>query len=758
MTTQQPFNIMLDGAQFRNKPTNFETGGIKNRIKAAEPVTVTLDGLAAAIARGQTFTPGVLVGGNNDAAWTQQQLFAIDIDNQTGTKENKRRITDAEGYISIPAAFRICKDAGLKPALAYYSFNDQHDAQPEPWERFRLLFLMDRVITDRAEHKDIVQVLLSFFGAAADPACKDPSRLFYGSRPGCVFHYDPAAVCSAADILQIAADSKPQPIQEKAPAEPSQGFRTDYTPQRSSRSREQFDADAETLLDMINPAALSYSEWVSVCSSFKAQGGTLAAWCAWCALYPGDDPRQDEKLFEGINRNTGANTTAGTLKHYAGQHSPAAYAAYIAELQRQQRETFARDRGSGQPLDWNDTISAETPEQSADAQSGAQPPQPIQPGNQTQQPQPFNFSAVCVGDNLGAIRQKFEDGDKVPPIKTGFEHLDALFFGGLRAGLYVLAAVPSWGKSAFAGQIADRAAAAGRNVLYFTLEMGTGEIVARSISREMYYDAQRDGSTEPESTKSAVQVMFGTRCGEWTQAARDRLDRAFIWYSRYAKRLFVFEECYSMREIWDTCYNFVMQHPNELPPLILIDYLQIIRPPQNAKSTVEGLDMIATELKHLSRAAEAPVFVLSSTNRDSYKGTGGANSSDSGLASGRGSGAIEFSADVLMLGTWWKAVTGDCKYSEFEERTREPRETVIRIVKNRAGKSGMVEFEYHARENVFVDKPHEPLRFGCVVGAAAAADDAEQPVKRSTIPKRTRKKADKKLNPETGEFEDASTD
>lgn len=737
MTIQQPFNLMLDGAQFRNKPTNFETGGIKNRIKAAEPVTVTLDGLAAAIARGQTFTPGVLVGGNNDAAWTQQQLFAIDIDNQTGTKENKRRITDAEGYISIPAAFRICKDAGLKPALAYYSFNDQHDAQPEPWERFRLLFLMDRVITDRAEHKDIVQVLLSFFGAAADPACKDPSRLFYGSRPGCVFHYDPAAVCSAADILQIAADSKPQPIQEKAPAEPSQGFRTDYTPQRSSRSREQFDADAETLLDMINPAALSYSEWVSVCSSFKAQGGTLAAWCAWCGQYPGDDPRQDEKLFEGINRNTGANTTAGTLKHYAGQHSPAAYAAYIAELQRQQRETFARDRGSGQPLDWNDTISAETPEQCADAQSGAQPPQPIQPGNQTQQqPQPFNFSAVCVGDNLGAILQKFEDGDKVPPIKTQHPRLDDLFFGGLRAGLYVLAAVPGWGKSCFAGQLCDTAAAQGRNALYFTLEMSTGEIVSRSISREMRLDADIDG--KHDETKSAVQIMYGTRCGEWTQSELDRLERARIRYSRYAKRIFVFEECYSMREIWNACYNFTQQYPNELPPLIVIDYLQIIRPPQNAKSTVEGLDMIATELKHLSRAAEAPVFVLSSTNRDQYKNNGGAKSSDGGLASGRGSGTIEFSADVQMLGTWLKAETGDGTCSDFEERRKEPRDVVIKINKNRSGRSGLVIFKYHAHDNLFIDTKPEPLRFGCVVGAAA---DAEKPKPKQTT-KRKKKAAE----------------
>lgn len=384
-------------------------------------------------------------------------------------------------------------------------------------------------------------------------------------------------------------------------------------------------------------------------------------------------------------------------------------------------------------------------------QSGAQSEQ----GPQQQPPQRerLDFTRYCVGNRLDALRQKFEDGDKVKPIATGFPRLDDLFFGGMRAGLYVLSAVPSWGKSAFCGQLTDTAAHAGRNVLYFTLEMSTEELTARSISREMYIDGLID--SHPERAKSAVQIMYGTRCGEWSDTERSALDRAYTRYAQYASRIYIFEDAQTVEELRDTVRDFMEQTPNQPPPLVILDYLQILRPPANAKSTVEGLDRIATDLKRLSRAAQCPLFVLSSVNRDSYKGTGGANSSDSGLASGRGSGAIEFSADVLMLGTWLKAVTGDNKFSEFEERRRDPRQIAIRVLKNRAGRCGQVEFEYLPRVNHFTDKPYEPPKipqFGSVVNAAGRPIAAQ----RSNIPKR--KKKDKRYNPDTDEFEDADDD
>lgn len=379
-------------------------------------------------------------------------------------------------------------------------------------------------------------------------------------------------------------------------------------------------------------------------------------------------------------------------------------------------------------------------------QSGAAPAPDLnhtQPA--PQQRQRLDFTRYCIGNRLEALRQKFEDGDKVKPIATGFPRLDDLFFGGLRAGLYVLSAVPSWGKSAFCGQLADTAAAAGRNVLYFTLEMSTEELAARSISREMYLDGLIDN--HPERAKSAVQIMYGTRCGEWTDAERSALDRAYTRYNQYAGRVYVFEDAQTAEEMRDTVRDFIEQTPNQLPPLVIIDYLQIMRPPADAKSTVEGLDRIATDLKRLSRAAQCPLFVLSSVNRDSYKGSGGTNSSDSGLASGRGSGAIEFSADVLMLGTWLKACIGDGKFSEFEERKRDPREIAIRVLKNRAGRCGQIEFTYRARVNHFTDTPYQPPtvpQFGSIA-------TAEKPLRSSV----KRKRKGKTYDPERDEWTDA---
>lgn len=361
--------------------------------------------------------------------------------------------------------------------------------------------------------------------------------------------------------------------------------------------------------------------------------------------------------------------------------------------------------GRGSQPDTVQTMPTATDDQSA---GGSEPPKR----------EPLDFGRYCAGNRLAAMRQKFEDGDKVKPIATGFPRLDDLFFGGLRAGLYVLSAVPSWGKSAFVGQLTDTAARAGRNVLYFTLEMSTEELAARSISREMHLDGLTDG--HPERAKSAVQIMYGTRCGEWTDAERSALDRAYIRYAQYASRVYVFEDAQTVTELRDTVRDFMEQTPNQPPPLVILDYLQILRPPAEAKSTVEGLDMISTDLKRLSRAAQCPLFVLSSVNRDSYKGTGGTNNSDSGLASGRGSGAIEFSADVLMLGTWLKATTGDGKFSEFEERRKDPREIAIRVLKNRAGRCGQVEFEYLPRVNHFTDKPFEQQtvpKFGSILDA-----------------------------------------
>ena len=66
-------------------------------------------------------------------------------------------------------------------------------------------------------------------------------------------------------------------------------------------------------------------------------------------------------------------------------------------------------------------------------QSGTQTAAPVpQPIQAPQQPQPVDFTRFCVGANLPGILNRFEERDKVKPIKTQHPRLDDLFFGGLR--------------------------------------------------------------------------------------------------------------------------------------------------------------------------------------------------------------------------------------------------------------------------------------------------------------------------------------
>lgn len=68
-------------------------------------------------------------------------------------------------------------------------------------------------------------------------------------------------------------------------------------------------------------------------------------------------------------------------------------------------------------------------------------------------------------------------------MSTGIAGLDKALDGGLHAGLTVLGAVSSMGKTSLMLQMADTLAAAGRNVLFITIEMSRMELIAKSAVR-----------------------------------------------------------------------------------------------------------------------------------------------------------------------------------------------------------------------------------------------------------------------------------
>lgn len=87
--------------------------------------------------------------------------------------------------------------------------------------RYRVVFLLEEPITDPDDYTQAVGAFMRAFGAAADPACKDPARLFYGAN-GCQLLLQPLFTVTSDDLAYILAtyppDAKVDPQKAKTGA------------------------------------------------------------------------------------------------------------------------------------------------------------------------------------------------------------------------------------------------------------------------------------------------------------------------------------------------------------------------------------------------------------------------------------------------------------------------------------------------------------------------------------------------------------
>lgn len=130
-------------------------------------------------------------------------------------------------------------------------------------------------------------------------------------------------------------------------------------------------------------------------------------------------------------------------------------------------------------------------------------------------------------------------------------------------------------------------------------------------------------------------------------------------------------------------------------PVIVVDYLQIIKPCDSRISDKQNVDRIVSELKRISRDFKVPVIVISSLNRESYN-------LPISMAAFKESGTIEYSSDVL-IGLQMKGV-GESGFNIDTAKMRDPRQIELKILKNRNGKTGgFVNFLYYPAYSYFLE-------------------------------------------------------
>ena len=305
-----------------------------------------------------------------------------------------------------------------------------------------------------------------------------------------------------------------------------------------------------------------------------------------------------------------------------------------------------------------------------------------------------------LNDFLAAVK-KNREGRAIP---TGFDNLDSILDGGLYPGLYFFGANSSVGKTTLILQTADNIARAGYGVLIFSLEMSAHELIAKSLSREsLILDMELHGAT------SHAKTTRGVLKGNYNDIERDLLSRAIKNYSEYGKRINITEGVgnVGIKEITAKVKDYAQAHGGK-PPVVIIDYIQIIAPYNIRATDKQNTDKAVLELKRLSRDLQIPVIGISSFNRENYK-------EPVSMASFKESGAIEYSSDVLIALQYvgWDYVKGEKQNDRtmrLNETLEQINETVkhggaieiqLKILKHRNGRRGSLKFEYFPLFNYF---------------------------------------------------------
>lgn len=242
MATAKKYRLLVYSESYPSKKeSTAHAGKIKNYILEC-PKTYTIQEIAKAVSEGHPIALGYGTKSScergvvtyTNARWQQQQLIAVDIDNTTAKQ------TQAMGneYLSLEDALEICKQNSIEPALVYHTYSHMPS-----WEHYRIIWILDRIITDGVEYSEIIKGMYSYFVKKldngdeihyADEHCSDLSRIFYGGKDVVLINQD--AVVSA-DKLRRKGISYHAVVQ-KTPQPPSRIIEEDERSDCEERLKE----------------------------------------------------------------------------------------------------------------------------------------------------------------------------------------------------------------------------------------------------------------------------------------------------------------------------------------------------------------------------------------------------------------------------------------------------------------------------------------------------------------------------------------
>ena len=278
-----------------------------------------------------------------------------------------------------------------------------------------------------------------------------------------------------------------------------------------------------------------------------------------------------------------------------------------------------------------------------------------------------------IKDSFRTIERLYEKKELITGVPTGFEKLDEMTSGLQKSDLVIIAGRPSMGKTAFALNIAQRAAVdAGIPVAIFSLEMSKEQLAFRMLSSEAMVDSQRLRRGYPGETDWPKLTTAAGRLAEAPIYIDDTAAISVLEMKAKARRL----------------------KAESGLGLLIVDYLQLMRAGGARDSREQEISEISRSLKALAKELNIPVVALSQLNRQVEQRTNRRPQ----MADLRESGAIEQDADVIMF------LYRDEVYNRTEENTGLAE---VNIGKQRNGPTGTVKLVFLEKYTRFENPSRE---------------------------------------------------
>ncbi len=286
-----------------------------------------------------------------------------------------------------------------------------------------------------------------------------------------------------------------------------------------------------------------------------------------------------------------------------------------------------------------------------------------------------------LADSFDRLDDLHKDKGKIRGVPTGFVDLDKILAGLQKSDLFILAARPSMGKTAFSLALAHNIALQAKvPVLIFSLEMSKEQLVDRMLAMESGVDA------------------WALRTGNLTDADFEKIGQAMGALSE-ASVYIDDTPGITVSDLRTKARREAHTHPLGL---IIVDYLQLMS--GGAKfggdgNRVQEISEISRGLKGIARELNVPLIALSQLSRSVES----RNPQIPQLQDLRESGSIEQDADVVAF-----------LYREDYYNPESERKNIIDILikKHRNGPTGAVELYFDREKQRFrsiESRQHDPF-------------------------------------------------